>query len=68
MVVANLPAFRLRFLFACTQPNLFCLVFGAKFNILGALFVRQSFTLPKKTILAKVVVDAKRGGMWMLSK
>ncbi len=48
LAVVNLPAFRLRFLFACTQPNLFCLVFGAKFNILSVLFVRQSFTLPQK--------------------
>ena len=48
MVVVNLPAFRLRFLFARTRLNLFCLVFGTKFNILSALFVRQSFTLPQK--------------------
>ena len=48
LAVVNLPAFRLRFLFARTRLNLFCLVFGTKFNILSALFVRQSFTLPQK--------------------
>ncbi|MFC2490673.1 MAG: hypothetical protein ACFNVK_11445 [Prevotella sp.] len=68
LVVVSLPAFRFRCLCACTQPNLFCLVFGVKFNILSTLFVHQSFTLPKKTILAKVCFDAKRGGMWMLAK
>ena len=28
--------------------NLFCLVFGRKFNIMGALIVHQSLTLPQK--------------------
>ena len=54
MVVVNLPAFRLRFLFACTRLNLFCLVFGMKFNILSALFVHQPFTLPQK-------IDSREG-------
>ena len=57
MVVVNLPAFRLRFLFARTRLNLFCLVFGTKFNILSALFVRQSFTLPQKN-------DSREGCFW----
>ena len=48
LVVVSLSAFRCRCLYACTQPNLFCLVFGAKFNILSALFVRQSFTWSQK--------------------
>ena len=48
LAVVNIRAFRLRFLFACTRLNLFCLVFGTKFNILSTLFVRQSFTLPQK--------------------
>jgi hypothetical protein len=48
LVVVSLPAFRFHCLCACTQPNLFCLVFGTEFNILSALFVRQSFTLPQK--------------------
>ena len=63
LAVVSLPAFRFHCLCACTQPNLFCLVFGVKFNILSTLFVHQSFTLPKKTILAKVCFDAKRGCM-----
>ena len=48
LAVVSLPAFRFHCLCACTQPNLFCLVFGVKFNIFSALFVHQSFTLPKK--------------------
>ena len=54
LAVVNLPAFCCRCLCACTQPNLFCLVFGAKFNILSALFVRQAFTLPQK-------IDSREG-------
>ena len=57
LAVVNLPAFRLRFLFARTRLNLFCLVFGTKFNILSALFVRQSFTLPQKN-------DSREGLFW----
>ena len=48
LAVVSLPTFRFRFLFARTRLNLFCLVFGTKFNILSALFVRQSFTLAQK--------------------
>ena len=54
LTVVSLSAFRCRCLYACTQPNLFCLVFGAKFNILSALFVRQAFTLPQK-------IDSREG-------
>ena len=46
---------------ACTQYNLFCLVFGNKFNIMSALFVHQLPPCCKKSILAKVVFDAKSG-------
>ena len=57
LVVVSLPAFRFRCLCACTQPNLFCLVFGVKFNIFSALFVHQSFTLPQKN-------DSREGLFW----
>ena len=57
LAVVNIRAFRLRFLFACTRLNLFCLVFGTKFNILSTLFVRQSFTLPQKN-------DSREGCCW----
>ena len=48
LAFVNIRAFRLRFLSARTRHNLLCLVFGTKFNIVSALFVRQSFTLPQK--------------------
>ena len=54
LAVVSLPAFRFRCLCACSQPNLFCLVFGMKFNILTALFVHQPFTLPQK-------IDSREG-------
>jgi len=38
------------------------------FNIMSALFVHQSPTCRKKSILAKVCFGAKRGSMWMLAK
>ena len=57
LAVVSLPAFRCRCLYACTRPNLFCLIFGAKFNIFSVLFVRQAFTLPQKN-------DSREGLFW----
>ena len=37
--------------------NLFCLVFGKEFNIMSALFVHQSLTLPQK-------IDSRGGLFW----
>ena len=37
--------------------NLFCLVFGKKFNIMSALIVHQSLTLPQK-------IDSRGGLFW----
>ena len=37
--------------------NLFCLVFSEKFNIMSALFVHQSLTLPQK-------IDSRGGLFW----
>jgi len=39
----------------------FCIVFGKNFNIMSAFLVRQSSTCRKKSILARVVFDAKSG-------
>ena len=57
LAVVNLPAFRLRFLFACTRHNLLCLVFGKNFNIISALFDHQTPTLPQK-------IDSREGCCW----
>ena len=57
LAVVSLPTFRFRCLCARTQLNLFCLVFGVKFNIFSALFVHQSFTLPQKN-------DSREGLFW----
>jgi hypothetical protein len=40
---------------------LFCTIFGLFFNIMGAFFAHQSPTRRKKSILARVCFDAKRG-------
>ena len=39
----------------------FCIVFGKNFNIMSAFAVRQSSTCRKKSILARVIFDAKSG-------
>ena len=39
---------------ACMQQNCFCLVFGVGFNIMSALFVLQSPTLPQ-------IIDSRAG-------
>ena len=39
----------------------FCLLFSKKFNIMSAHFIHQSPPCRKKSILAKVCFDAKRG-------
>ena len=48
---------RCRWARACTQYNRFCLVFGKNFNIMSALFVHQSLTLPQK-------IDSHEGWFW----
>ena len=48
---------RCRCIRACTQRNCFCLVFGKKFNIVSAIFVHQSLTLPQKN-------DSREGWFW----
>ena len=40
---------------------LFCTIFGLFFNIMSAFFAHQSPTRRKKSILARVCFDAKRG-------
>ena len=40
---------------------LFCTIFGLFFNIMSAFFAHQSPTRRKKSILARVGFDAKRG-------
>ena len=42
---------------ACMQQNCFCLVFGVDFNIMSALFVHQSPTLPQ-------IIDSRAGLFW----
>ena len=54
LAVVNIRAFRLRFLFARTRHNLFCLVFGKKFNIMSALFAHQPLILSQK-------IDSREG-------
>ena len=40
---------------------LFCTIFSLIFNIMSAFFVHQSPTRRKKSILARICFDAKRG-------
>ena len=61
MVVVSVCAFWLRCLCMRTQRNLFCLVFSKKFNIMSAVFANNRPPCRKKSILAKVRFDAKRG-------
>ena len=42
---------------ACMRHNRFRLVFSRKFNIISALFVHQSLTLPQK-------IDSREGWFW----
>jgi len=54
LAVVNIRTSRLRFLSARTRFNLLCLIFSKDFNIMSALFVHQSFTLPQK-------IDSREG-------
>ena len=57
LVVASLHVFRAVAHSRVSAINLFCLVFGKKFNIMSALFVHQSLTLPQKN-------DSRAGLFW----
>ena len=46
---------------ACLRHNSFCIVFGNKFNIMSAFLSTNRSLGCKKSILAKVCFDAKRG-------
>ena len=46
---------------ACMRHNHFCLVFSKKFNIMSAFLFTNRPPCRKKSILAKVCFDAKRG-------
>ena len=46
---------------ACMQYNYFCQVFSRKFNIMSAFLSTNRSLGRKKSILAKVCFDAKRG-------
>ena len=46
---------------ACLQHNSFCIVFSSKFNIMSAFSSTNRSLGCKKSILAKVCFDAKRG-------
>jgi len=72
-IVSNMPHNRSRWLLqaymfsaslptrACMQYNYFCQVFSRKFNIMSAFFsINRSFGC-KKSILARVCFDAKKG-------
>ena len=48
LVVASVHVFRAVAHSRLFTANLFCLVFGKKFNIMSALIVHQSLTLPQK--------------------
>ena len=56
LAVASVHVFRAVVHSRLFTANLFCLVFGNKFNIMTALFVHQSPTLPQK-------IDS-RGGLF----
>ena len=53
--------------FTCQSAN-FCKIFSKKFNTISGLFIHQLPTLPQKTILAKVWLDAKRGWFVYVAK
>ena len=59
LVVANLHVFRAVAHSRVFTTRWFCLIFSKKFNIMSALFVHQSPTCRKKSILAKVCFDVK---------
>jgi len=48
LVVASVHVFRAVAHSRLFTSNLFCLVFSDEFNIMSALFVHQSLTLPQK--------------------
>ena len=54
---SNRTCFPRRCLCACIWQNRFCLVFSNKFNIMSALSVHQSRTLPQK-------IDSREGLFW----
>ena len=54
LVVASVHVFRAVAHSRLFTANLFCLVFGKKFNIMSALIVHQSLTLPQK-------IDSREG-------
>ena len=56
LAVASVHVFRAVAHSRLFTANLFCLVFSDKFNIMSALFVHQSLTLPQK-------IDS-RGGLF----
>ena len=56
LAVASVHVFRAVTHSRVSAINLFCLVFSEKFNIMSALFVHQSLTLPQK-------IDS-RGGLF----
>ena len=73
LVVSNIPHNRSRwplqaYMFsvslptrACLRHNSFCIVFSNKFNIMSAFLSTNRSLGCKKSILAKVCFDAKRG-------
>ena len=73
LVVSNIPHNRLRwplqaYMFsvslptrACLRYNSFCMVFSNRFNIMSAFLSTNRSLGCKKSILAKVCFDAKRG-------
>ena len=61
LAVVSVHAFHRRCLCMRAQRNLFCLVFGKKFNIMSAVFANNRPSCRKKSILAKVCFDAKSG-------
>ena len=60
LAVASVHVFRAVAHSRLFTANLFCLVFGKKFNIVSALFVHQSLTLPQK--------NDSRGGLFWCGK
>ena len=61
LVVASVHVFRAVAHSRLFTSNLFCLVFSDEFNIMSAFLSTNRSPCPKKTILAKVCFDAKKG-------
>ncbi len=58
----NSFTYPLAFLLTCQPVSLKrCQLFSVNFNIMTALFVHQSFTLPQKIDSREVCFDAKKG-------